>query len=473
MDFTSFNLKHLERPDPLWLHKLGNALFFDAAKARAASEQKPLHEVTDILVRETGHHLRPSVPGTGALKGTPLDSLIEAVNAEAKALDDVFHLFPDREALRDKIAAEIFDVYERTGILQHLHTTGAITAEELRHGAALLIKQLDQYGANGLGPAWKHWQERGVDWIAHLENDTREFHPTRLNGITQSRPHAFKRGDYFKAELEAAGELDAVKFRDILTGTLGPAFEKAHAARESLIGTHLTSGVNQAGHDFFAGIAALHPNYERARKGTEKLHSQELHYLNDQLHPTEEQLARIRQGKTPQSFHEALSSISAEKVAEHPAITSELRESLAAGVRSTAAEPASGARSPAPGGAKASPLLGHEAPPVPAGITPHPEGASSSLEKAAETLSRKSGMVKVGTVILGGILCADQLRRAFKDHPDESGQENQSESVNKILHYVVAAAAASGVALVVLAKPETIGRFADRVTGLFRKSPQI
>jgi hypothetical protein len=472
MDFTSFNLKHLERPDPLWLHKLGNALFFNAAKTRATREGKPLHEVTELLVRETSYHLRPSVPGVEALKGTPLDPLIDAVTAEARALDEVFHLFSDKKALRDKIAAEIFDVYERTGILQHLHTTGAITAEEFRNGAVLLVKQMDQYGANGLGPALKHWQEHGKDWIAHLEQDTSEFVPSHVRGLSATRPKPIKRGDYFKSELQAIAKMDPSKYREILTNTIGPAYKKTCLDRELLIGTHLISGTLPADYDFWGPIAAKHPAYKRAQEKVKTLKSSELKYVDEGLNITEGEITRIRQGQTPQSFHEALSWISSEKAAEHPNVIHELRETLrAAGVSSTTAEPATAAHSTAPTEAKAPALLGHETSTAQSGKAPPPAGTSATLEHAAESLSRKTGMIKVGSVILGGIFCADQVRRGWKDQPDETGEKHSP--MNKILHYAAAAAAATGVVLVVLAKPETIGQLRDRMTGLFKKSPQL
>lgn len=477
MRFDNPLLKHTNMPDPLWLYKMGMALVRREADSKSESDKAAVEDVLGTI------HACLESPEIIRHTHTALEPLIHVLSQEAIALDEVFDLFTRpkgdyrqrQDYIRDVVAEEVLRIFTNSAALVHLERVGEISERELLYGAALETRKLNQFGSNGLDAFFHQWESQNVDLIAKLKANPKPFQPDRLRNYNNTRDEVMTRAKYFETELNYAKpqtpEAEDKLINEIIPRAIGPDYAKASRARNDLVGLHLTSGTNKPNHDFWTRIAATHRNYDRAQRMVKPNPTDGLLFNDSRLNISAEELQRIADGDAPNGFNEYVDHRLGAQRAGLEQIPGDLRKAIAA---HEGKEPEVSKKT-------------EDAPPKDQKALPKPEAApekesTSEVRKRKVTLkkpeqdgdepaksSKLSMGIKAGGTILGSILVADQLHRARQENGDLD--DKQKEKHSKALHYVVAAAAAAAVGVLIFTKPDKLVKFVDSLPDIFKGGP--
>lgn len=545
MRFTHSLLQRIDKPDPLWLYKVGTSMIYAACKNRSLLNAGKLP--IELAAEIEAEHVREGASKESYPMDTALDPLIKAIADEAcefygilnlagrtKSFDEDYHEAPISknnhfyDQLYRKIKKDVLTAYHNSAILVHLHRTGKITEDEMRVGAMGVIDQLNQYGANGLPAMWEHWDNGQGKLLKRLLAGDRRANPGDDRTIT--RASIFK--DKMRLTEIKTDEEYQQRFWEVIPDVLGRVYIADRGKKESIIASHIRTG-NLVFNDplvKYAKEMGLNPDLAKVgalNRGNYKVvNSPSFDYEEELLNLTPEELKNIQQGKKPKTFNENLDAELGRKHPDKDKVAKDLREFIKtlttdterAGDNKPSASPSPTAEGAHPASDGKEPKLISHDPSMgkdgAASSEPQPpesdkdsagkpsgkqEGEKEKKEekKTREPRARSSGGGggttppseppgkeddhkawvnggKVATTILGGLLVADQLRRAKNkdtgqdaDHPERDPE--RSEKSSKIVHYVLAAAAATGVALVVFAKPENLVKFVSSISEFFGK----
>jgi hypothetical protein len=282
MDFVKESLRNLEAPDPLWLYKVGTSLIKGEANKRAkASGDSIALEAGAILNRIEDCIKNPQrIPYTE----TPLEPLIQAIAGEAFEFAEVFNGYKEeyrqyrqsggernyREYIHDTVALDVLNAYRNSGLMLHLANTQAITPQQLQIAGTSVMRSLDKYGANGLSAMWHYWDKDKGSLLRRLAKDERQIVPETVQSTPNAHARPYSRKDFLAIEMKHAkiehdAEIESV-LQKIIPKALGPAYQEAREAKETLIARHITSGQHKTDNDLFTSVSALHPQSERARE---------------------------------------------------------------------------------------------------------------------------------------------------------------------------------------------------------------
>lgn len=518
MDFERDILRETEKPDPLWLYKVGTSLIKQFAEHQAqATGRSVIEEARLALQAIDAYGKEPDKSGNAK---TALEPLIAAIAGEFSQFNAVFKLEnQDKEYIHDQVAKAVIKAYRNSGLLVHLHRLGEMTDGQLETGSRIVVEELNRYGANGLRAMWAAWDAGQRDLLDTLKTDTRKFVPAKL--FATKNYSEMSRGKYFEAEWKHAAPKTAEEEEKLLSAlipkTLGPEYCAAREAKEELIAGHITSGITGFGSDMMVQALGLHRNYDRANnEALKKVKTPGYNYVDTSLNLSPKELKNIRRNKPPKTFNEQIDVALGRNRPDKESALGDLQKIVKRVGSGVTEEKSESARppetSPAAGGTEPK-LITHD-PAADEGGATTPESEAPKTEKPKKPSGGKKGEEektkdpqapssgggggsgstppseppkkpddykgwvnggKVATTILGSLLVADQLHRAKDkdtgqdaEHPDK--EQERSEKSSKIVHYVLAAAAAAGVALVVFTKPEKLVKFVSSISEFFGKS---
>lgn len=322
MDFVIESLRNLEAPDPLWLYKVGTSLIKQNADKRAVTSG-------DSTILEAGailNTIHDSIknPHRIPYTETPLEPLIQAIADEAFEFAEVFDCYREeyrhyrqnggerkyKEYIHDTVALDVLNAYRNSGMMLHLANTGTITPQQLEGAGTAVVRSLDRYGANGLKAMWNFWDKEKGTLLSRLAKDERTIIPESAQSTPNAHSRPYARKDFLALEMKHAKIQDDTEIQlvleKIIPRTLGPAYQDARDAKESLIAAHITSGRDSTNNDLFIGVNALHPHYDRGQDAVKKKKSASYLYQDKNLDLSTAELENIRAGNPPASFHEML-----------------------------------------------------------------------------------------------------------------------------------------------------------------------
>ncbi len=542
MRFTHYLLQRIDKPDPLWLYKVGTSMIYAACKNKSLLGAGKLS--IELAAEIEAEYIREGASKKSYSMDTALDPLIKAIADEAcefygilnlagrkKNFNEDYHEAPISKSdyfydrLCEKIKKDVLTAYYNSAILVHLHRTGKITEDEMRVGTMGVIDQLNQYGANGLPAMWEYWDYGQGGLLKQLIAGDRRANPGDDRTIT--RASIFKQKMRITEDTKIDEEYQQ-RFWEVIPEVLGKVYIAERGKKESIIASHIRTG-NLVFNDplvKYAKEMGLDPDLAKVgalNRGNYKvMNSPSFDYEEELLNLTPEELKNIQQGKEPKTFNEHLD---AELGGKHPGkdkVVEDLhgfiktlttKSGRAGDEKPPESSPSAAEDAPRASDGTEPKLIAHDPAMDKSGATA-PESEAPKTEKPKKTTGRKKGEGeektkepqapssgggggsgttppseppkkpddykgwvnggKVATTILGSVLVADQLRRAKDkdtghdvEHPDK--EQERSEKSSKIIHYVLAAAAAAGVALVVFTKPEKLVKFVSSISEFFGK----